>query len=64
MEILVGGLILSNVAVVVAAYLQQRGLLNAIVAKTPQEFMKLQDPPKRKVKKEVLQDDAGIPFGL
>lgn len=42
-----------------------RSLLNAVIAKTPQEFERLEKRPTKRPKKSVpVQDDAGIPFGL
>ena len=66
MEILVGGLVLTQLAGTYFTYRYHKSLLNAIVAKTPQEFTKLeQAPPRRKVRRpEPVQDDAGLPYGL
>lgn len=43
----------------------RKALLNAVVAKTPNEFKLLQaSSPRRSKKVAPLQDDANIPFGL
>jgi hypothetical protein len=40
-------------------------LLNAVMAKSTQEFVQLQRVPRKKTKRpEVVQDDAGIAYGL
>lgn len=65
MELIVGGLIATQIVGSYLTYRTHRSLLNAVVANTPHEYTKLQQTPKRKVRKpDPLQDDAGIPFGL
>lgn len=65
MELIVGGLIVTQIVGSFFTYRYHRSMLNAIVAKTPQEYMKLEATPKRKVRRpEPVQDDAGIPIGL
>ena len=65
MEILVGGLVVSQLFGSYFTYRYHRSMLNAIVAKTPQEFVKLEQVPRRKTRRpDPAQDDAGIPFGL
>lgn len=64
MEFLVGGLILLQGYTQYMHSKDRKALLNAAMAKTPQEFIKMQATPKRKVRVEPVQDDAGIPFGI
>lgn len=65
MELIVGGLILTQLASMYFTSKDRKALLNAVVAKTPQEFMHLQAEPVKRAKKVApLQDDANIPYGL
>ena len=65
MEILVGGLIVVQCYTLFMGYRERKTFLNAVMAKSTPEFIKLEQAPKRKVRKvERAQDDAGIPFGL
>lgn len=65
MELIVGGLIITQIVGSYLTFRTQRSLLNAVVSKTTNEFVQLERAPKRKVRKSTsVQDDAGIPFGL
>lgn len=65
MEFIVGGLILTQLYAIYQTSKDRQALLNAVVAKTPHEYAKLQSTPKaKKARAEVLQDDANIPYGL
>lgn len=65
MEMIVGGLILTQVYSIYMTSKDRKALLNAIVAKTPNEFRLLQaEKPKRARKPVSVQDDANIPYGL
>lgn len=65
MELIVGGLILTQIASMYYTHKDRKALLNAVVAKTPNEFKLLQaSSPRRSKKVAPLQDDANIPFGL
>lgn len=65
MEYLVGGLIVLQCYTVYMTSKERKTMLNAVMAKTPQEFIKMEQTPRHKVRKpEPMQDDAGIPFGL
>lgn len=65
MEYLVGGLIAVQCYTLYMTSKERKSLLNAMMAKSTQEFAQLEKAPRRKVRKpEPVQDDAGIPFGL
>lgn len=65
MELIVGGLIVTQVVGSYLTYKYHRSLLNAVMAKSTQEYIQLERQPKRKVRRpDAVQDDAGIPFGL
>lgn len=65
MEFIIGGLILLQGYTVFMTQRDRKSLLNAVMAKSTNEFMMLERTPKRKTRKvPPVQDDAGIPFGL
>lgn len=65
MEVLVGGLIVVQCYTLYMTSKERKSLLNAVMAKNTQEFAQLEKAPRKKVRKpELMQDDAGIPFGL
>lgn len=65
---LVGVIAFQSLTLIYVSFLshkERKSLLNGIMAKTSQEFIKMEQTPKRKVRNpEPLQNDAGIPFGL
>ncbi len=65
MELIVGGLIVTQIVGAYFTYRTQRSLLHAVMSKTTSEFIKMEEVPKRKIRRpQPIQEDAGIPFGL
>lgn len=65
MELIVGGLICTQIIGSYLTYKYHRSLLNAVVAKTPAEYRQLEQTPQRKTRRPAkLHDDAGVPIGF